>query len=138
MKLAGTRLKHTPSRAGLTVESKAGPVWNGQVRFNEEWLDQPLRWKRPRRIFVCAHGDLFAENANDVRVESYTVTSFRASRDFDHGPWRIRPYLGVNNLFDERYFAHVRTNAFGGRYFEPAPGRNAYAGLDLRYRFGTL
>lgn len=61
MKLAGTRLRHHPSRAGLTRGTKAGPVWTGEVRFNEDWLFQPLRWKRPRRIFVCAHGDLFAE-----------------------------------------------------------------------------
>lgn len=61
MKLAGTRLKHHKSRAGLTRSTKAGPVWTGDVRLNEDWLFQPLRWKRPRRIFVCAHGDLFAE-----------------------------------------------------------------------------
>lgn len=60
MKLAGTRLKHHPSRAGLTRETKNGPVWTGEVRFNEQWLDQPVRWRRPRMIFVCAHGDLFA------------------------------------------------------------------------------
>lgn len=59
MKLAGTRLQHHPSRAGLTIDTKAGPVWNGQVRLNEQWLDQPRRWKRPRMIFVVAHGDLF-------------------------------------------------------------------------------
>ena len=29
MKLAGTRLKHHPSRAGLTVDTKNGPVWTG-------------------------------------------------------------------------------------------------------------
>lgn len=61
MRLAGTRLRHHPSRAGLTQASKAGPVWTGGVRLNEQWLDQPLRWKAPRRIFVCAHGDLFHE-----------------------------------------------------------------------------
>lgn len=59
MRLAGTRLKHHPSRAGLTTESKAGPVWNGEVRFNEQALLQPLRWKKPRRIFWNAHGDMF-------------------------------------------------------------------------------
>ncbi|WGM45277.1 hypothetical protein KOAAANKH_00138 [Brevundimonas sp. NIBR10] len=59
MRLAGTRLRHHPSRQGLTIDTKAGPVWNGQVRFNEQWLDQPARWTKPRRIFVCAHGDLF-------------------------------------------------------------------------------
>jgi protein gp37 len=61
MTLAGTRLKHHPSRAGLTMQSKTGPVWNGRVRFNEAWLDQPLRWRKPRDIFVVAHGDLFFE-----------------------------------------------------------------------------
>jgi iron complex outermembrane receptor protein len=29
----------------------------------------------------------------------------------------------------------VRINAFGGRYFEPAPDRDVYAGLTLRYDF---
>lgn len=59
MKLAGTRLRDHWSRADLTIDSKAGPVWNGQVRFNAQWLDQPLRWAKPRKIFVAAHGDLF-------------------------------------------------------------------------------
>ncbi|HJQ55394.1 MAG TPA: DUF5131 family protein, partial [Vineibacter sp.] len=34
MRLAGGRLFHHPSRFGLTRPSKAGPVWNGEVRFN--------------------------------------------------------------------------------------------------------
>jgi protein gp37 len=69
MKLAGTRLRNHESRAGLTVESKAGPVWTGEVRLNEQWLDQPLRWKRPRMIFVCAHGDLFHESVPDEWID---------------------------------------------------------------------
>ena len=69
MRLAGTRLRNHPSRRGLTRDSKAGPVWNGTVWFNEQWLDQPLRWRRPRRIFVCAHGDLFAEAVPDEWID---------------------------------------------------------------------
>ncbi len=61
MKLAGTRLKHHPSRVGLTQETRTGPVWTGEVRFNADWLRQPLRWTKPRAIFVDAHGDLFHE-----------------------------------------------------------------------------
>jgi protein gp37 len=45
--------------------TKAGPVWNGQIRFNAGGLFQPMRWRRPRRIFVCAHGDLFHEAVTD-------------------------------------------------------------------------
>jgi protein gp37 len=69
MKLAGGRLRNHPSRAGLTIATKAGPVWTGEVRLNEEWLDQPLRWGRPRRIFVCAHGDLFHESVPDEWID---------------------------------------------------------------------
>lgn len=69
MRLAGTRLQHHPSREGLTTMTKAGPVWTGETRFNEQWLDQPLRWKRPRQIFVCAHGDLFHESVPDEWID---------------------------------------------------------------------
>lgn len=58
MRLAGGRLKNHWSRQGLTVDTKAGPVWTGEVRYNPEWLDQPLRWSRPRMIFVAAHSDI--------------------------------------------------------------------------------
>ena len=79
MKLAGTRLQHHPSRAGLTRETKAGPVWNGTVRFNEEWLMQPLQWKRPRMVFVCAHGDLFHEDVPDEWIDKVFAVMALAS-----------------------------------------------------------
>ena len=69
MKLAGGRMKNHPSRAGLTTSSKAGPVWNGTVRLNEQWLEQPLRWSAPRRIFVCAHSDLFHGDVLDEWID---------------------------------------------------------------------
>lgn len=32
------------------------------VRCHPETLEQPLHWKKPRKIFVCPRGDLFHEN----------------------------------------------------------------------------
>lgn len=78
MKLAGSRMRHHPSRAGLTIDTNAGPVWNGQVRFNEAWLDEPLRWKKPRMIFVCAHADLFHENVPDAWIDRVVAIMARA------------------------------------------------------------
>ena len=69
MRLAGTRMKHHPSRAGLTQDSKSGPVWTGEVRLSETQMLLPLRWKRPRRIFWNAHGDLFHENVPDEWID---------------------------------------------------------------------
>jgi len=39
------------------------------------------------------------------------------------------PYAGVRNLTDELYSSAVTVNAFGGRFYEPGPGRSFYVGL---------
>lgn len=44
---------------GTTRKSKNGIDWTGVVKCLPERLDQPLRWKRPRRIFVNSMSDLF-------------------------------------------------------------------------------
>jgi protein gp37 len=97
MRLAGTRLKNIPSRVGLTKMTKAGPVWNGEVRLNESWLGQPLRWKRPRRIFVCAHGDLFAEGVPDEWIDRvFAVMALSPRHTFQvltKRPERMRDYV---------------------------------------------
>lgn len=46
---------------GLTRMTEHGPVWTGEVRPVPKLLDYPLRWKRPRRIFVNSVSDLFHE-----------------------------------------------------------------------------
>ncbi|MBB4952729.1 protein gp37 [Agrobacterium vitis] len=97
MKLAGTRMKNEPSRAGLTTPSKAGPVWNGQVRFNEQWLTQPLQWSKPRMVFVCAHADLFHESVPDEWIEKiFAVMALAPQHTFQvltKRPERMREYL---------------------------------------------
>jgi protein gp37 len=105
MRLAGTRMKHHASRVGLTSASKAGPVWNGQVRFNEGWLLQPLRWKRPRRIFVCAHGDLFHDSVPDEWIDRvFAVMALAPRHQFQvltKRAERMRDY--VNRWYDRRF-----------------------------------
>lgn len=97
MKLAGTRLKNHPTREGLTNDSKAGPVWNGQVRFNESMLLDPLKWRRSRMIFVCAHGDFFAENVPDDWIDQvFAVMALAPQHTFQvltKRPERMRTYL---------------------------------------------
>ena len=78
-------------------------------------------------------GKLFANTANTVSVPGYAVTNFRMSHEFSRGSWTLRPYLGINNIFDEEYNTNIRINAFGSRYFEPAPTRNIYAGIVARF-----
>lgn len=67
-RLAGTRLRNHPSRAGLTKQTSAGPRWTGEVSLNETALMQPLAWSRSRRIFWNAHGDLFHDKVPDAWI----------------------------------------------------------------------
>lgn len=119
MKLAGTRLAHHPSRADLTIDTKAGPVWNGNLRFNSEWLFQPLRWKRPRRIFVCAHGDLFADGVEDAWLDQiFAVMACSPQHIFQvltKRPKRMRDYLTTQML--EHRLAAAQSD-----YPLPSPG----------------
>jgi protein gp37 len=55
---------------GLTKQSKVSAVWTGDVRLaRDETLTLPLRWKRPRRIFVNSMGDLFHESVPDAWID---------------------------------------------------------------------
>jgi protein gp37 len=79
MTLAGTRLRNHPSRIGLTKRAANGAhVWTGEVRFNAGWLEQPLRWTRPRMVFVVAHGDLFHPGVPDEWIDKVFAVMARA------------------------------------------------------------
>ena len=63
--LAGTRLANIPSQresyAGLTVLRDGRQVFNGSVRCLPERLAEPLKWRKPRMVFVNSMSDLFHE-----------------------------------------------------------------------------
>ncbi len=54
---------------GLAYRNSSGAHWTGKVRLVEEHLKDPLRWKRPRRIFVNSMSDLFHESIADEWIE---------------------------------------------------------------------
>lgn len=139
MKLAGTRLRDHPSRNGLTTDSKAGPVWNGQVRFNAGWLTQPLRWTKPRKVFVCAHGDLFHEGVTDDQLDQiFAVMALAPQHVFQvltKRPERMRDYLLA--LTAERLskplraFVHAGENSTHEDRFIPLPLPNVWLGVSV-------
>lgn len=56
--------------AGTTKVVNGKPVWTGKVALAPEHiLTQPLRWRRPRRIFVNSMGDLFHEDVPDEWID---------------------------------------------------------------------
>jgi protein gp37 len=51
--------------AGLTEVRNGRARWTAKVYLNEPHLNDPLKWKTGRMIFVPSHGDLFHEDVPD-------------------------------------------------------------------------
>lgn len=59
---------------GLTRKSGNRYVWTGKVRLDEASLDVPLKWKKPRKIFVNSMSDLFhADVSEDFIARVWSV-----------------------------------------------------------------
>ncbi|MDC1012397.1 TonB-dependent receptor [Flavobacteriaceae bacterium] len=76
-------------------------------------------------------GSLYADTANEVQIEAFQKVRLQGGKTTALGDLELNLFAGINNLFDVRYFDNIRLNAFGGRYYEPAPGRNFFVGLSL-------
>lgn len=96
MREAGSRLAHTAKFSGLTEPSKAGPIWTGHVRFWESAVEQPLRWQKPRMIFVNSMSDLFHEEIPDQWIDEIhavmTVARWHTFQILTKRPERMRDY----------------------------------------------
>jgi len=76
-----------------------------------------------------------ADNANTTEAKDYLVSNLRTGYEHSFGGWEIAGFVGVNNLTNQKYTDNLRINAFGGRYFEPAPRVNVYGGASVAYLF---
>jgi protein gp37 len=99
---------------GLARFTPGGPKWTGVIRLVPEVLEEPLRWKRPRRVFVNSMSDLFHEDVPDDFIDdvfgvmalakrhTFQVLTMRAGRMrrfFDRAPDRAalpNVWLGVS------------------------------------------
>jgi protein gp37 len=81
---------------GLAVLDERGGRWTNTVRVIETQMDQPLRWRKPRRIFVNSMSDLFHEGLSDHEIDrvfavmllapqhTFQVLTKRATRMMDY------------------------------------------------------
>ena len=75
--------------------------------------------------------EFFVRNDNTASNWAYTVVDLRFGFDARWGDVDVRPYVGIDNLFDERYNSSTIVNGFGGRFYEPSPDREVYVGLTI-------
>ncbi len=76
---------------------------------------------------------IYADDRNTLAADGWglgiTSIRLRAATGVTNG-LGIAPFVGVSNLWNRRYVASVTVNGFGGRVYEPAPGRWFYAGME--------
>ena len=83
-------------------------------------------------LFDVSHASgHFVDDTLDTRTEGWIAVDVRAGWEGTVAGWRVAPFVAIQNLFDRQYVSSVVINATRGRYYEPAPGRNAYFGLEL-------
>src|SRR5438445_12176733 len=68
-----------PQYQGLTVIQGGRPNWTGKVHLVEHKLEEPLRWRKPRLIFVNSMSDLFHEHLPDADIITVAEVMHRAN-----------------------------------------------------------
>jgi iron complex outermembrane recepter protein len=71
------------------------------------------------------------DDANTVSAKSYHLLQLKLGKDFLFSKMKLKIFAGADNLLNEVYSLGNDINAFGGRYFNPAPGRNYYGGVAV-------
>jgi protein gp37 len=119
------------------------------VRPWEAHLEQPLRWQRPRRIFVNSMSDVFHEDVpleyiqrifdvmRRARWHTFQVLTKRASRLAELSPeidWPANVWMGVS-VEDARVIDRIdalRTTGARVKFLSIEPLLGPLPGLDLR------
>lgn len=124
--LAGKKIPGVPAHrifAGAIYEHSSGIFAEINWQFTGEYFANdfngpPPGSSKPPRDFINE-----AHHLADVRLGG--------QRDFP--AFRGEIFAGVNNLFNARYNGAIVPNAAADRFFEPAPRRSWYAGMQLAF-----
>ena len=76
------------------------------------------------------------DDAGRFTAPKYTILDLRMGlHPLSAGPggMQLTPFVSLRNVFDKRYVSSVTVNAFGRRYFEPAPSRNIQIGASATW-----
>jgi len=130
----------------LTRSTPRGPRWTGEIRLVPEVLEAPLRWRKPRLVFVNSMSDLFHERIPIRFIEevfaimekahwhTFQILTKRAERLhklYSVLPWPPNVWMGVS----------VETPDYAGRIqkLRDVPAAVRFLSLEpLLQPFGVL
>ena len=97
-------------------------------------------WRAPSYGLVAAlaarHPDrIYVNDRNTEAAGSYDIFAVRVGFSQTFGRVRLTEFARIDNLFDERYVGSVIVNETSRRYYESAPGRAFFAGVNATVTF---
>jgi len=113
---AGSRIPGVPKSdfyAALRYGGRRG--WNASVDTN-------------------AASDTPVNDLNTQAAPGYGVVNSSIGYVFEVSNATISTFFRLNNIFDRSYVGSVIVNESNGRYYEPAPGRNVFAGVRIDWK----
>ena len=126
-----------PKVSGPYSGTEAGMEWTGRVNLVEDRLGLPLKWRKPRRIFVNAQSDLFHKSVPD----EFIARAFAVMALTPHHTYQIltKRHGRMRSLLDsELFYRSIRSvlhahgwgevEAFGTALF---PLRNVHLGVSV-------
>ena len=127
------KFNHFKDVNGIKHDGKRIPgIPKNLLNFNLSWSNDSGSYANLDTTFA---GEFYADNSNQNKVDSYAVSNLRLGKNFTHNDLNIGFYFGINNIFNEQYNSNIRINAYGNRYFEPAPKQNIFFGITVNKKF---
>ncbi len=132
-------MAYTFSDFGFTDFISEGNDYSGNriSGIPKHFLNSGLQYDRGTGVFYAIDfsrtGKLYVNDQNSESAPGYSLLHVRGGWNFGLKNIRLKMYAGVRNITDAEYFDNVRINAFGGRYYEPAPGRNYFGGIEVEF-----
>lgn len=101
---------------GLVKMTPKGPRWTGKVILDAAKLEQPLSWKKPRRIFVNSMSDLFHEALNETQIQNvFSVMEGAKRHTYQVLTKRPARMLEFVSKFD-KWLGYAAATAFAERF----------------------
>jgi protein gp37 len=108
---------------GFAERGRTGSKWTGKVELIPNMLDQPLRWKRPRRIFVNSMSDLFHDALDVWEIAEVFAIAVAATHLRGHTLQILtkRPHRMCRLLNRESFWREVNAGARRHTGCDPLP-----------------
>ena len=121
------------------MPSGACRAGRGTIRMRVTGAERNAAWRPPGGFHAAAEvrhsGKVYVNETNSDAAAAYTVVNLRAGYEHRLGGWQVREFVRADNVADRLYAGSVIVAEARGRFFEPAPGRNYFAGVEVTRAF---